>query len=399
MSKISESSASDRGDWYVFGMATEEEFFAKFRMEGKRFDAPGMPADAAVEVAAFKAAIFDIARQLWLEAHPDRSRVSQDTLDAIDLRLVGVGEGSSRPQMQLYRSRRIKDEDYDEWEPLLYQARDQLTSMFRSVGSSATVPANFPRSSVKAASRLGKSLKGAETITVGSPEKGRRGATLNSETNKVLARIASVLHETPMPGPHSVRGSIVEYDSRSRSFQVVPDSGPSITCRIDSGETAVARLARDLCSIDGVVAPDVAVFGTSRGDPALTRDLFGVHRIEITRTVWEKAIADRLHILEALEPGWNGPGSFAPSTSALQTLRDIAGELASVRHALRITATSAGAVAVEWTDDRLELTAEIDPDLTMFLCIDHIDSDELEEVERPLDRAALAAFVRSGVIA
>lgn len=364
-------------------------------MKGKRFNAPGMPANAAAEVGAYKEAIFEIARQLWLRDN-DRTRVSPGALDSFDLRLIAVEEGSTKPLLKLHHASTTPKEIVDEWEPYFEKARDSLTTAVRTLSSKGAVPAWFPAGALPEVAKLGRSLRDDETVTIGSPEPGKRGASFDRELKETIRKISEVLRE----GPRRVEeeGVIVEFDSQRASFTLNASRGVGVACRLVYDEP-LAKRARDLCSLDGVVAPDVRIVGTTTDDDDNVRLIYDVSEITEVRSVWEKGIMSRLSILHDLNDGWHGPNSFAPNSDALAALDEITREISNIGHGIRIGATPSGAIAFEWTDADIEYTAEIGTDLVMMFFIDDASADEVQETERPFDSNALLSFLSHGEIA
>lgn len=95
--------------------------------------------------------------------------------------------------------------------------------------------------------------------------------------------------------------------------------------------------------------------------------------------------------LRTLQDGYLGPGSIAPTELALQNLA-LLGDVAGPVH---IVPTAGGGVAIEWRNQDVEYTAEIESDGSLFMCV---DDPEVDVAESQVDYsvAALRAFLESG---
>lgn len=97
--------------------------------------------------------------------------------------------------------------------------------------------------------------------------------------------------------------------------------------------------------------------------------------------------------LQALSDGFLGPGSLAPTHTALANL-SLLGE---ILQPVQIGPTASGGVVLEWNDQAIEYTAEIEADGTLFMCIDDPDSD-VAEAETRYSPELLRDFLRAGVL-
>lgn len=111
----------------------------------------------------------------------------------------------------------------------------------------------------------------------------------------------------------------------------------------------------------------------------------------------QKALSDplehRLGVLASLRPGWDGPGSLAPSRAALSTLYSAALRLADRRPEIGASPHADGYINVESQIGSTWLTARIWAD-RMDLMTDDEDNDLFEHRVVPLDASALLAFLR-----
>jgi hypothetical protein len=228
----------------------QEGAFAHFSLVGERFEAPGMPADSAREVGYFRDAVWQMARQIYFDRNPDRSRVPAGFEEAFDLRLTGVEQGSARPRLVLQRpvKHRVSDPLWDEWVDVFASARDQVTSALDVVSRQSVVPQGLSKNTRNALKRVGSSLEPSERIDVGHPTDTARRASLDEGTRRVLAQIEELVPPTPLE--HELEGIIVEYDGAGLSFTLKTEHGLS-TCVLERFNAKLAQQARDVSPSTG----------------------------------------------------------------------------------------------------------------------------------------------------
>jgi len=107
----------------------------------------------------------------------------------------------------------------------------------------------------------------------------------------------------------------------------------------------------------------------------------------------EEAIMSRLASIAALQDGWTGKNSKAPSDHLVTWLQAHRELLASAPHTVSIVPASSGALALQWEDTDRECTAELYADDRMLLFVDHLDSDDMDESTTTLDVDVLERFL------
>lgn len=374
----------------------DSDAFAFFSLRGDRFDAPGLPADTAREVGHFREAVLQVARRLWLDNH-GRQRLPSGFSDAFDLRLVGVLEGSARPQLVLNRaSSGVDDSDWDEWVSYYASARDTVAEAVGAVAKTERLPDSFPVDGLRALRRIGSSLQDSESVELGSPVESSRRAVLDRSVRELLEEIDEAL--PPAPVDAFLVGVITEYDGATVSFRLRTDTGIS-TCRLEQFNAGLAQRAKEVLALDGVTAPDVRVLGKTLDPDRRQVQLFDVHGIELVRTVEEKVLVNRLNDLSALERDWLGPNSTPPSDEVLDRAQRLVPALSTLGLAVAVVPNAEGALVFEWRRGDFELTAAIEPNGEMFLCADNTVTDEVVEEQAPYDEARIERFLRTGSMA
>jgi hypothetical protein len=376
------------------GVANDVEF-AHFSLTGARFDAPGMPAETASEISAYRELIYSIARHLWVDAHPGRQRVPVGFKEAFDLRLTEVRSGSARPQLLLHRPSNVDDTDFAEWQAIYFQARDTATEAVRTINAEGVLPRKFPRNSVVRLRALGRTLNVNEQITVGPPRFSGPKASLDEGFRRIISAIDDVFD--PEPEEVIVEGGIFEFDSSARSFRLMSVDGDWITCSFDPASAHLARGIRAFLSLDGLNAPDVRVVGQAVLDEeGLFEVVSTVQSVERVRSMTEKAAIMKLQQMADLHDGWVGPDSRAVPERLLRLADQLLPIFRDVDFDIAVGPTAEGSIVLEWVRVGVEYTAEIDADLNMFLCADDTATDELDETTTEFNRATLERFLKTG---
>lgn len=381
------------------GQIVPAGIFAFFSLEGDRFNAPGMPADAAKEVSAYREALVSIAIDLWKRENPDKLRAPRGFAAAFDLRLTEVKAGSAQPQLFLNRpARGVTDEDWDEWEPYYVRARDLATSSVAAVEAADAVPADMEPAVRKALGRVGATLDDDERLRLGAPPEDAPRAVLTPHVRDVLRRIDDVL--PPLDRDVAEVGVLTEYDGESLSFILRADSdGGRVKCVLEHFNEPLAQRAREHLAIDGVTAPDVRVEGQTRTrEGEAVRHIFNVHSLEVVWTVAEKMVVRRLRELTDLAPGWLGPGSDAPAPELFTMLEPVVTDIATLGLEVSIVPGVDGAVVLSWRAGDVEFTARVGPGRTLLLVSDNVRTDALAERETDFDADLLRRFLREGIM-
>ncbi|UZN02836.1 hypothetical protein [Cellulomonas sp. S1-8] len=386
----------------------DERGYVYVRLTGERFEAEGMPADAAVELKSLAELLFQLARQTWLDEHPGRQRVPPAFDDLFDLRLVSIGEGSAVPQLVLHVPAGFDPmDDGDDMLPAMHRAPAMLVKALETARDDFTVPATFPSREVGRLARIGKSLGENESIHIGVPRPDAEAAPapspieVTSEVRETLALIDMAFRADPEPEPTVLEGVVTEFDSGEQSFHLRVIGRPGLTrCQLVAGDTTLARAVIDVLAEDGVTAPDVRVQGWAVAvGSGRVKVLHQVTDVEVVRTTEEKALMTRLDELTALTDGWWGPSSRAVVPGVAEATRGVLPGLARLSTPPLIVPQPDGSVVIESEVAGSHLTAAIEEDGTaMFLCVDDPAADQPDELVAAFNAEALVRFLEQGVI-
>lgn len=377
--------------------------FAYLALEGERFDALGMPTDAVKEIATYRDLVLELAVEAWKRDNPDRVKAPNGFRDAFDLRLTKIGEGSARPELYLHKPSR-PPAHYDEWVGYYARARDEATDAIRRAGQAQAMPNDVPASAAAVLRRIGSTLEANDKLFVGAPDnrseeqKAGLPAPMRSEVTAKLHKALRVYEIPPQLRDVEQVGVLTEWDGELKSFWLRTDAG-RVECLLESMNTSLADLARTLLAMDGVTGPDVRVFGqTLDDDHKRVRRLHNVHRLEVVWSVVEKRIVHQVRQLAALEPGWLGHGSLAPTAAVAQRVEPHIRSLTALARDIGVSANPDGGISVVWRRGSDEYTLVFDLDGAVFLCIDNVETDELRELTSPYDPDLVEAFITEGLL-
>lgn len=403
---------SDEGNAAGDGAPDEpaDDGFIYVSLTGKRFDPLGMPADSTVELKALRDALYEMARQAWLDEHPGRVRVPKRFDEVFDLRLVSVGEGSARPKLRLNVPSWFDAGDDDQQVlPAIYRSRDLLVDALSGVRDEFALPDRFPvEQHAPALAKLGRSLDENEGLQIGLPrqevapgEEPPVPVTLDAQVRSTLAQIDEALRAEPAPEPHALEGIITELDGHQRSFHLRVVGEGLTHCVIAPGETTLARKVKEVLADDGVTAPDVRVRGTAVVPlSGRVRKIYDVTDIDVVRTLGEKALMARLDEAAALDDGWWGPHSVKVPEEIISKVRPLLRRVAELPVTPAVGPRPDGSIAFEVEVSGCFLTATVeDEGRRMFLCMDNPRDPVPAESEEPFEAERLIDFLRTGTIA
>jgi hypothetical protein len=179
---------------------------------GARFDDHTLPVDAARDLPAYEALLIELAKHLYLQAHPERQRVPKGFSDA-RLAIASVGEGSAMPELVLATVIANTTPLFENVNPYYEQARDLIAECIDA--PEAKLPERFPRELLSYFNHLGRSLKEGESLEFRLREQ-TRTAVLNPEKRKKLVLAANKVYEREV----DLIGLITETDYDKSTFRL-----------------------------------------------------------------------------------------------------------------------------------------------------------------------------------
>lgn len=170
---------------YTRGMS---ESIRDFKFDGGRYTrGAGMPLDSIDELRRLQTLLSSVARELFLEDHPGRERVSKKFRESILLRLVALEPGSVATVMTRPHggdlSLDVPDTSY------FQRSLEILAESVESLEADEVLPVVFPAASIPDFLQLGRSFRNTEALKLRRAEE---WVAYGRKSRKVLQRIASV---------------------------------------------------------------------------------------------------------------------------------------------------------------------------------------------------------------
>jgi hypothetical protein len=162
-----------------------------FKFDGGRYTGErGMPLTSIDELRRLQAVISSVARHLFLEDHPERSRVSKSFRDAVTLRLQSVREGSVVPAMTVGPADTLDVGD----DPSGYFERsfEQIVRALEALENGRSLPTAFPDDAVSDLLQLGKSFRDDERLLVRARPNEETWVKYDRDSRRALQRRARV---------------------------------------------------------------------------------------------------------------------------------------------------------------------------------------------------------------
>lgn len=341
----------------------ETKPFLKPILRGGRFDGalPSVPVEFLAEFAAYEKLVLEVACALYRKAQ-DRRRVPEGFVDAFQLRLSAIEEGSTIPV--LVRSVALAASlslfppvVVDGSEDIYEQARDRVTACVESVVSTGKIPANFPQSALRFFENFGKRLGPGESIELRAP-----GAQSGPRyTKEIQKAISERLRDTK---PVVLLGKISGLDGNIRRFNIDvsephernykrlpyhPEMHTALASCLAhfkaNSERSQARIIATAAYDDhGKIVEIVSVAQVQPLDGAVT------------------PIGEQLAQLQTLSPGWLDGHGMPPSAESLVWTAEILGKLPSDGSIPRpyLYPTPEGSIQAEWDIGSWSVTAEVD---------------------------------------
>ena len=140
--------------------------FLKPKLDGARFAGHTVPLDVLKDWAALEDMIVEVAKDLFLQSTPGRTRIPKGFSDGFSLHLKGVEEGSAI--MDLVRTGIAPS--LLPCEDLFDRAKVVVLATIAAASMNLAIPDSFPRTALRHFDRFGRSLRGGECIYFTIPD-------------------------------------------------------------------------------------------------------------------------------------------------------------------------------------------------------------------------------------
>lgn len=337
--------------------------FSQPRFTGARFDEHTLPVDVARDLAAYETLIVELAKRLYLGAHPDRQRVPKGFASSFRLDIERIDEGSTKPLLALVLSGVLALTGGEQ--DCFVQARDLIADCIAAPENA--LPADFPKELLVHFNQLGRSLREDEALEL-PLRNGSNTARLTQEKRKRLVLAADQVYERDI----SLNGYIEEVDFARATFRMKLIDGGQVTVPMSDSFQNNARAyggrPRDQINVVGV--------GTYDSWDRLQK-VISVDSIDVTKNY---AIAARFDEVSQIENGWFEGAGLAPDADRLALVSErLIADYPDKLPLPQIAPTQDGNLLLEWK-------AEGDPSLDIDLAAAHASFHAFgmngEDVER-----------------
>ena len=318
--------------------------FLKPRFTGARFDEHTLPVDVAGDLAAYEELVIDLAKHLWLSAHPERERVPRGFEQGFSLHLEGmVEDGSAKPLLSWVISGALALQGGNN--VYFEQARDLIADCVCACTSGQPLPAKFPKELLDHFNVFGRSLREGETLELpcaGGP------AQLTPERRKQLVLDAQRVYSKDV----ELTGRVGEIDWEKQTFRLRLEGGAAVTAPLPEHFGELARQAggkeRTLVSINGVGVFDAFDH---------LQKIEETHHLELLPN---QALAAKIEDLAALQDGWFDGQGKAPDKDQLAWATDrLVASFPEILPFPHIGPTPEGGLFMEWIHKPWRVSAEL----------------------------------------
>lgn len=327
-------------------MDASEHDFGLLEFSGGRFDSPGMPIAALLELRRFEVLVEDVAVALYLREHPKRARTSRGFRASFDLRVTEFREGCveavlTRPAADDTKLD-VAANDYFE------RSRELVESEIDHLSRTGVFTPLFPTSSQGKLAVLGRGLRDSEVFGMKSPSStrwARMDAGLRDLLSKAVADGPQV-DEIPLFGqitgvesnPHRVSFFLADEQRTIRGTFTDSKIWPKL-----HGYTGYQQRAP-------MVALSTKVLLSQTGDPDQIIEIFNVEE------ALPENLATQIRKISRLNDGWFDGSGRAASKSTLDRVERLAQVVGTSKHPeVSIFPRPDGGVQFEWSKQELEL--------------------------------------------
>jgi hypothetical protein len=201
--------------------------FAKPRFDGDRFEGHLLPLEVLPALNAYGDLVLEVARRVVTDQEGS-IKVPKGFNQAFELSLKTIGPGSAIPEILLRDS---------EWSSLVQQAREIVSDTIAAVNAGEELPGGFPLESLSQLEKIGKVLKGSETITFRSPPK--RPSIYSLETLETLRQ----RQKKPTQKVTQVYAGVFGVDFDKKSIGMRLSSGRAVRGRFEPALENLVNIA------------------------------------------------------------------------------------------------------------------------------------------------------------
>ena len=361
-----------------------EDAFARFRFAGGRFDSHTIPLEVLPDLAAYRKLVVEVAKMLYRRRMGTRVRVPKGFEDSFQIGLARIEGGRSAvaymprlhpmvvppPQQSLSFAANQPSFDQPQY-PDFDEARDYIDNLIDSVGSTGSVPQEFPVELAGLFNSFGQSLFEDEFIELGFG--GAKPVRYDTLIRKKIVLSRETMYENAVDAQFVLNGGVVAQgtihvlDAKGVSFDFQPSTEFEF------------KKAYDRAS------ENVRLVGTGLYDKNdRLRRLLSVNVI-YSEGGATQPFESRLEEIRATPAGWYDDENPAPSLAAIEAMRGLLVEVSMQPVPLpHLYPLPSGGIAAEWTIGAWEASAEID-ETGSQVTLNAVNTDTVDELDMVID--------------
>ncbi|MGW1956720.1 hypothetical protein ACWCPI_28895 [Streptomyces sp. NPDC001920] len=334
-------------------MGTDSRAFGSWRLQGGRYEQPGLPVEVLAEFARYERLVVDVARGLYKQRHASRQRVPRGFASSFSLRLSDIRRGSVIPVLE--RTAVDADALFDDRDAGIFEeARMIIQDALRSIQDGSGIPRTFPPHALREFSRFGRSLRDDELIEFDS---GTSNAVIYSQPVRrqiqEQARLERFEIET------LVSGQVVGVSADKGIFEFRLTRGDKVVPGRFSSDDIVADLKQYLDL--STMAPTVAINAVAI--QSMNEEIIEIQDVLSIEPVLPPEWSERLTELHDLEAGWLDGVGQQVSRKVLREAESLLLEFLDEQvKRPYIYPTEDGGVQLEWPYSAGEVTLTVTSD-------------------------------------
>jgi hypothetical protein len=320
----------------------DNELFATLSFKGERFEGKYLPVETLPSISAYQETLIEMAKAIWREENPDRSRLPNKFASTFELGLEGIGEGSkvARLPRRFEQSTDLLQED--RLDDVFLEAQERIaTTVIAANNNSDFNP--LPDNVIAPFERLRRCVSSSEIIEINPISHGKKRASKFPITQVALEKIVTRSRVR-------LNGNIEDI-----GFVIAISESPSLI-RISSprGVFSYAIPWSDLRLSDDIAIGKVVSFSIFAEIDAAGQ----IRRVISTSGISSAAQPDayrrslrKLEEISSLAAGWLDGEGETISNSALIRAKDMLPFLSRKYSSIGIFPEQSGGIQFEWFDN------------------------------------------------
>lgn len=358
--------------------------FARFRFAGGRFDSHTIPLEVLPDLAAYRKLVVEVAKMIFRRRVGERVRVPKGFEDSFQIGLARIEGGRSAvaymprfcpvgappPQQSLNFAANQPSFSQPKY-PDFDDARAYIDDLIDSVGSTGSVPQDFPVELAGFFNSFGQSLDENEFIELGFG--GAKPVRYDTLIRKKIVLSRETTYENAVDAQFVLNGGVVAQGA----IHVLDVNGVSFDFQPSTEFEFKKAYNR--------ASENVRLVGTGLYDKnERLRRLLSIN-VVYSEGGAIQPFESRLEEIRVTPAGWYDDENPAPSKSAIEAMRSLLSDISMQPVPLpHLYPLPNGGIAAEWTIGAWEASAEVD-ETGSQVTLNAVNTDTVEEVDKVID--------------